>query len=223
MEASAIGSDTPARTPPSEWTPAPSAAAGQETELAGVIGDNLRRFRKQRGWSLEQFGRLAKVSRAMLGQIELSRSVPTITVLWKIARALDVPISALLNRDMQEGPRTIAAGQARIVSSPSGWLRSRALFTPDMAGKVEFYESTLDAWASEEAEPHPQGSRANLAVCQGQLELLIEQKRYPLSAGDAICFAADLPRSYRNPGPAEARFYLVMAYAEPRYRPLPPV
>ena len=34
----------------------------------------------------------------MLGQIELGRSAPTINLLWKVARALDVTFSALIAR-----------------------------------------------------------------------------------------------------------------------------
>ncbi len=189
----------------------------QEAELAAVIGVNLRRFRKQKGWSLEQFGRLAKVSRAMLGQIELNRSVPTIKVLWKIARALDVPISALLNRDAGNEPRTISSGQARTLSSPSGKSRARALFPYDLARKAEFYELTLDGLAAEESEAHAQGTRENLVVCQGAVEIVVDRRVYPLAAGDAIVFGADVPHGYRNPDRTQARLYLVMTYAETRY------
>lgn len=202
--------------PPDGWGADPADEAGPEVELATVIGANLRRFRKQRGWSLEQFGRLAKVSRAMLGQIELSRSVPTITVLWKIARALDLPISALLGQDFQEVPRLVPAAQARTLHSPSGQLRSRALFPPGMARKVEFYELILDGLAAEAAEPQAQGVLGNLVACQGALEVTVEQRVYPLATGDALCFRADLPHGYRNPRPAPARMYLVIAHPEPR-------
>src|SRR5262245_47190505 len=65
-------------------------------DLAPVVGANLRRLRVQRGLSLEKLAQSSGVSRAMLGQIELGRSAPTINVLWKIARALDVTFSALI-------------------------------------------------------------------------------------------------------------------------------
>ena len=87
----ASGPDKPARPdepePPAGGTP--SSAAGQEsTDLAPVVGGNLRRLRTRRGLSLERLAQISGVSRAMLGQIELGQSAPTINVLWKIARAL---------------------------------------------------------------------------------------------------------------------------------------
>lgn len=188
-----------------------------EAELVGVIGVNLRRARKQRGLSLEQFGHLAGVSRAMLGQIELGRSAPTIKILWKIARALEVPVGALLGRDAFGETRLIPASRARILSSPEGTFRSRALFPVDTSRKVEFYELALKGGAQEKAEAHPPGTTKNLVVCQGSVEIAMDRCEYSLSVGDAIFFAADVPHVYRNTGETEARMYLVMTYAEPRH------
>lgn len=193
--------------------------AHQENELATIIGGNVRRFRKQRGWSLEQFGRAAKVSRAMLGQIELSRSVPTITVLWKIARALDVPISTLLGRDIHDGPRLMPAAKASILTSASGRLRMWALCPADHARKIGFHEMVLQGDTLEDIEAQAQGTLENLVVCQGAVEVFIGTGMYSLIAGDAIFFSADVAHSYRNPHPTPARCYVVTSYAEARYRP----
>ena len=74
------------------------AAAGRRATSRPVVGANLRRLRNQRGLSLERLAQISGVSRAMLGQIELGQSAPTINVLWKIASALEVPFSALISR-----------------------------------------------------------------------------------------------------------------------------
>lgn len=67
-----------------------------EGDLTPIVGSNLRRLRLKRGLSLERLAKASGVSRAMLGQIELGQSTPTINVVWKIARALAVPFSTLL-------------------------------------------------------------------------------------------------------------------------------
>jgi DNA-binding XRE family transcriptional regulator len=77
--------------------------AGEATDLAPIVGSNLRRLRTRRGLSLEKLSQLSGVSRAMLGQIELGQSAPTINVLWKIARALEVTFSALISSRTQSG------------------------------------------------------------------------------------------------------------------------
>jgi transcriptional regulator with XRE-family HTH domain len=188
-----------------------------EHALNAVIAENLHRFRKQRNLSLEQFARLTGVSRAMLGQIELGRSVPTIKILWKIARALDLPLSKFLGGSSSELPRVVKAHEAKILSSPEGKFCSRALFPFDVNRKVEFYEVRLAGRASEEAKPHPSGTTENLVVCQGVVQIVVDSRDYMLNAGDAILFNADVPHIYRNPSDAEAHLYLVMTYAEHRY------
>lgn len=61
-----------------------------------MIGEQLKKIRKQKNLTLEQVSALTSVSKPMLGQIERGRSVPTITTLWKIATGLKVPLSTFL-------------------------------------------------------------------------------------------------------------------------------
>ena len=75
----------------------PAADPAETTDLTPILGANLRRLRIRRGLSLERLARASGVSRAMLGQIELGQSTPTINVVWKIARSLSVPFSALIS------------------------------------------------------------------------------------------------------------------------------
>src|SRR5215475_11842708 len=84
---------------PSEEVAAPGASA----DLAPIVGKNLKRLRSKRGLSLEKLAQASGVSRAMLGQVELGQSAPTINVLWKIARALGVPFSALISSTGSNG------------------------------------------------------------------------------------------------------------------------
>src|SRR6218665_3503529 len=59
-------------------------------------GQNLRRLRTRRGYSLDRLAKVSGVSRAMLGQIETGKSSPTLNVLAKIAAALEVPCGSLI-------------------------------------------------------------------------------------------------------------------------------
>src|SRR2546425_7373832 len=72
------------------------ASNGSSSDLTAAVGANLRRLRTRRGLSLERLAHASGVSRAMLSQIELGRSTPTLRTLWKIAYALNKPFSALI-------------------------------------------------------------------------------------------------------------------------------
>jgi transcriptional regulator with XRE-family HTH domain len=184
-----------------------------DNDLTPVIGANLRRLRVKRGLSLERLARASGVSRAMLGQIELGKSAPTINVLWKVTRALGVSFSTLLGQ--REPPKTavmLERARGKILTSQDGSFSSRALFPLDTSRKVEFYELRLSPHGIERAEPHAPGTIENLVVSAGALELQVGAERFQLGVGDAAYFEADVAHEYINPGDAEAVLYLVMTY-----------
>ncbi len=195
---------------PSQEEAPPSAGS----DLAPTVGTNLRRLRLRRGLSLEKLAHSSGVSRAMLGQIELGQSAPTINVLWKIARALDVTFSALITSKGAGGTKVLRREGSKLLSSHDGSFISRALFPFDEPRRVEFYELTLSAHKREDADPHPAGTVENLVVTRGTVEIRVGGEVHTLGTGDAIMFEADLPHTYLNPGAEDAVMYLVMTYAQ---------
>jgi transcriptional regulator with XRE-family HTH domain len=212
------GAPRPDAAPPDAAAAAPAAAAAaapaESTDLAPVVGSNLRRLRTRRGLSLERLAQISGVSRAMLGQIELGQSAPTINVLWKIARALEVTFSALISARTQSGALVLRSSESKILTSKDRSFTSRALFPFDEPRRVEFYELRLLAGSVEEADAHPPGTSENLVVTAGSLEIDVAGDTHRLEAGDSILFEADTPHAYRNPGRVETVMYLVMTYAE---------
>lgn len=202
------------RPDPGAGVPTPPPELSDGDELGAVVGSNLRRLRTRNGYSLERLAKLSGVSRAMLGQIELGRSVPTIALLWKVARALNVPFATLIATRTAQATALLRAQDAKILRSVDGAFTSRALFPVDAARKVEFYELRIGANHVEAAEAHAAGTTENLVVAYGDVEITVGRERHILKQGDAIHFEADVPHTYRNTGPREALLYLVMCYVE---------
>lgn len=190
------------------------ATGSDAADLAPIVGTNLRRLRTRRGLSLERLAQVSGVSRAMLGQIELGQSAPTINVLWKIARALEVTFSALISSRTQAGALVLRSSEAKLLTSADRRFSSRALFPFDEPRRVEFYELRLAAGAVEDADAHPPGTTENLVVTAGRVEIDAGSDTHRLEVGDSILFEADTSHAYRNPGQTEAVMYLVMTYAE---------
>jgi transcriptional regulator with XRE-family HTH domain len=208
MKRSSKGARKPAAAEPDEAEP---AGAG---DLAPVVGENLRRLRMRRGLSLEKLAHKCSVSRAMLGQIELGQSAPTINVLWRIARGLGVTFSALITAETQSGPLVLRAEDAKLLTNRDRQFTSRALFPVGEPRRVEFYELRLAAGGLEKADAHPPGTLENLVVTAGGVEIEAGGKHHTLDTGDAILFEADKAHVYRNRGKTEAVMYLVMTYAD---------
>ncbi|MDB5219401.1 MAG: Transcriptional regulator [Myxococcaceae bacterium] len=183
-----------------------------DTELNAVVGENLRELRTQRGFSLDVLAGLSGVGRQTLGQIELGRAQPSVATLWKIARAFDVPFSALLARPAKRGTTVLRRSTAKRLVSADGRFSSRALFSLGDSGKIEFYELWLAGHGREDAEAHAPGTRENLVVTSGRLMLTIGAETLELTKGDAIVFTADVAHSYVNPDSEECWMNLVMTY-----------
>jgi transcriptional regulator with XRE-family HTH domain len=191
-----------------------TAPAAPEPALDVVVGDNLKRERTARGWSLDDLAREAGVARTLLGQIELGRAPPSIGVVWKLTQALGVPFAALLAQPAPRIGTTVSQrATAKKLTSADGRVTSRALYPPGEASAAEFYELVLAPHSREDAAAHRPGTRENLVVAAGRLELHIGTETLTLGDGDAVNFAADQPHSYVNVGGDECRVYLVMNYA----------
>lgn len=185
-----------------------------EPDLDQIVGTNLQELRAKEGISLDQLARTSGVSRATLGQIELGRTVPSIGIVWKIAQALGVPFSTLLRTKGGGGTTVLRRGTAKRLLSADGRFSSRALFPFGDPRKVEFYELWLAPRSKEEAEPHAPGTRENLVVVSGRLELRVGSEVFLLEKGDAVLFTADVPHVYTNPDGEECWMHLVMSYTE---------
>jgi len=195
--------------------PQSQAAISAGDNLGIVVGQNIKRLRSRRNLSLEGLAKISGVSRAMLGQIETGRSVPTINVVWKIACAFGVPFSTLIASQNADAIRVIPAKDSKVLTSSNGEFSTRALFPFEGERRTEFYELRLKGHGTDEAEPHALGTTENLVVVKGKLDMEIAGQHRLLGPGDAIMFLADQPHVYRNPGKDEMVAYLVMTYAEP--------
>lgn len=185
--------------------------APQAFDVIGVLGENLRRRRTRRGLSLERLSKASGVSRAMLGQIELGRSSPTVGILWKIAQALDLPIATLMSAPESQVTIVLPEAEAKLLVSGDKGFSSRALFPATARNRTGFYELRLAAGTSERFEPLPRGAVGNLVVLRGQLEITLRGQTYRLEKGDAFFYEADVAHQFRNADAEEAVVYQVIS------------
>jgi len=64
--------------------------------LATIIGRNIRRIRKQSGYSQARLAQLARTSQSWICRIETGDENPTLASVTRIARALRVDLAELL-------------------------------------------------------------------------------------------------------------------------------
>lgn len=195
--------------PPDDDSELPPDSLAEEPDPRIVLGANLRKLRIRQGLSLERLSKASGVSRAMLSQIELGQSTPTITLLWKIARALDVPLSSLVSDPATTQVTVLRRSEAKLLLSPNGTYSSRALLPVGVPRTTDFHEIQLTPGGNDCVEVEEAGTTRSLVVSQGNLVLKLGAERHALREGDAIAFRADVPHEILNPGTTLCIAYVV--------------
>ncbi|HZV71416.1 MAG TPA: helix-turn-helix transcriptional regulator [Saprospiraceae bacterium] len=72
----------------------------KKEDLLILIGENLRRIRKQRKWSQEQLANEAELDRTYIGYIENAKYNVTVGTLCDLANALNVEVEDFLKPKM---------------------------------------------------------------------------------------------------------------------------
>lgn len=181
-------------------------------QLQERVAENLKRYRKEKGWTLDELAQRSGVSRAMLSQIESRKTNPTIAVLWKISTAFELNFSALLGDEPGQNVTLLRSRDAQRLTSSDGTFVSRPLFPRGPSRKSEFYELRLKPGGRSEGPPHPPGTRENLVAVKGGLTIHVGGRKYVLAEGDAIEFTADVPHAYENHTRSEFIGYEVIEY-----------
>jgi transcriptional regulator with XRE-family HTH domain len=163
--------------------------------LADRVGRVIRTHRGAQGKSLGDLARASGLSKTILAKIEAGDGNPSLETLWKISRALRVPLGEVLGED--EGPRmrVIRHGAGEELHADSGmsaWL----LHADGRERRTEVFELRFDAGVEQHAEPHLPGTEELVVCTRGRMRVGPAGDQAELEAGDAVWFAADVAHGY---------------------------
>ena len=95
-----------------------------------MLGDNIKKYRKEKGYTQEELSSMLHVVRQTLSKWENNVSVPDAEALIRISKALDVPVSILLDLPQEEPTADLAGELARVneeLAERNGQLHRNAL------------------------------------------------------------------------------------------------
>jgi transcriptional regulator with XRE-family HTH domain len=182
------------------------------------LGRRVAAYRTARGLKVSELARTVGVSSSLISQIERRQSQPSVSTLFALAEALDVPVDAFFE-DAPPGRRASVAGDGQYV------VRRGERSTVDIEGGVRWERLTplpldsidfLEIVYGPRTESHPQLYRhpgtEMLLVLEGRLDIHVGFRRHELSAGDSMHFPSSLPHRYVNPADSEARAVTVLLH-----------
>lgn len=180
----------------------------EERNIGKRIGANLRQIRMNKGISLEALAKQIQVSKLTLIKIEHGEANPTLSVIWKIANGLNIPITSLLSI---EPDVSIARKKDGLkLSSSNDVLVAEPLFHSH--GLVELYRGYLKPRGEYLSEAHQPGVVEFVTVMSGQLIVEIDGDIYHLDEYDSIRFKGDRPHRYTNPSSSVTVLHFVISY-----------
>lgn len=169
-------------------------------ELQKNLAANSRRLRESRGLSQQGLANLAAIPRPTLTSLESGRANPTLSVLNKVALALQVSIEELIGSPRSEVQHFRAA---EIKSERHGGAQVRPLVPESLSG-LELSRMELRGGGTMKGVPHTVGTREYLTCETGQVRLNVSGRSWILEPGDMLVFRGDQHHSYQNPDPVDS-------------------
>ena len=197
------------------------ASAGTAAGPAGVMSDvaaTVRRLRHDRGLSADQLAARAGVSKGALVALENAAANPNLATLVRLADALGVSVSALV--EQQDGRRVQVSDAAAIEPlwrGPAGGSL-RLLLTTPTAAPVELWRWHLAGAERYDSHPHPAGVVETVTVISGAAVISVGGTEYPVAAGQTVTFVADADHSYRAGPGGDADLLMTVHLPEPAPR-----
>jgi len=182
------------------------------------ISDRLRQLREERELSIRGLGRLSGLSANALSVIERGLSSPSVSTLYKIATALEIPVTAFFEETppKQDVVLIKASERNRIPLYRGLW---EGLGGSQYEGSVEPSMITLEAGSSSGRFPMSHSGHEFVFCLRGEFVYEVGEDIYTLEAGDALLFSAGLEHKWHNPGHTVANALIVLCGFRPGESP----
>ncbi|RME07625.1 MAG: cupin domain-containing protein [Anaerolineae bacterium] len=174
------------------------------------VGKRLRELRQARNLSMRELARMSGLSANALSTIERCKSSPSVSTLYKLADALELPITAFFRTDAQQKDVVFVKGdeRTRVAFHRGLW---EGLGGERFSGRVEPFMLTLESGANSGRFPMAHTGHEFVLCLRGTLEYQVEDQVYTLEPGDSLLFAARLRHQWRNPGNTVTNAVFVLA------------
>ncbi|MGG3891587.1 helix-turn-helix domain-containing protein [Metabacillus fastidiosus] len=182
----------------------------ENIDLSSQVGIKLREIRRNKKISLEELANLSEVSKLTLGKIERGEANPTINILWKICRGLNIPLASLLTFEEDIEVYRFAS-KHHFAGQNNNWFIN-PLFKA--FGTVEWHRACIEP-NSEYSETHLAGSEEIVLVLDGELEMIVGGESHQLNKWDVIKFKGEELHTYINRSEEKVYLMLSLTYVSP--------
>lgn len=178
-----------------------------------LIAKNIGILRKKQKMTLQQLADITGLTKGYLSKIERSKKSPPYSTLNRVAKALGVDVSYLINQNAEEvgDPRIafVKKNQRKIVEtvdSPDGYAY-QTLASGKPGKNMEPY--IIEPAFEEKATFQHEGEEF-FYVLEGTHEFIYDGRTYIMEEGDSVYFDSGVPHTGRSIGKKRAKMLAVM-------------
>ena len=174
------------------------------------IGGRVKALRVERKITSRCLANQSGISTNALSNIERNHTTPNVSTLYKLANALEIPITNFFEEELEGGNIVFQKGLERTrLSFPRGlW---EGLGGELFSGDLNPFILTLESGGN--SGPHPvEHSGDEFVFClRGAAEYQVGNEIFHFEAGDSLLFGAKNPHRWRNVGNTVANVLIVLS------------
>jgi transcriptional regulator with XRE-family HTH domain len=172
----------------------------------------LRLARQIRGMTLKSVADAAGCSESLLSKIENGKATPSLPMLHRLVQALETNIGWMFEEGNGDEGVVFRRGERPLITLDplrQGEGISLERVIPYSNGHLLQCNIHHIETGGESAGPIQHAGEEVGYVLEGDIELMVANSTYKLSAGDSFVFRSELPHHYRNVGVSPASIFWV--------------
>jgi transcriptional regulator with XRE-family HTH domain len=183
-----------------------------ENDISIRTGRAVKQQREAAGFSLRTLATRSGISPSMISDIERGAKSPTVTTVVRLAQALGVTASALIDGGTDQAShriRILRRGEGVGGEHPAPW---KSLGPASSGSRIDFVRYQIPPSTALGPSPaHAFGTVEHMHVASGTVRVTVGDETADLVAGDSCSCRTDAPHRVENSdSSAEALIYLIV-------------
>lgn len=179
------------------------------------LGEKLKLLRKEKDLTLDKLAELSGVAKATLSRIENGVTAGNLNTHLKICDALRVNLGELY-KGLENAEEQVTAFDEKTLKDAEVFNydeKVSSIILAKQTGKKKMLPQLLmiESQKQTPTEENSLGTDKFIYCLEGEAELKIGEKIYPLKKNSSSYFDASLPHSIKNTGPKTAKLIVVVS------------
>lgn len=166
------------------------------------LGQKIRELRKEQKISIEQLSKISGLSTGLISQMERDITIPSVSSLWEVAKALKVPMNYFFDEYKNDNPIVRKNSRKKIIIPNSNITYE--LLSPSLNNKMELLMVEIEpGMCSSDEQISHEGEECGYMI-QGSMKIKWGSREFILNEGDSIYFDSTVPHRFVNIGDIKA-------------------